>query len=74
MLTFTSNCLIGLIMNIVRSWREQKIMLKRRFPVLSDNDFVAEDQTKETVLKKLEIKLNKTKAELESLLAELQLY
>ena len=61
-------------MNIVRSWREQKIMLKRRFPILSDNDFVAEDQNKETVLRKLEIKLNKTKAELESLLAELQLY
>ena len=61
-------------MNIVRSWREQKIMLKRRFPILSDNDFVSEDQSRETVLKKLEIKLNKTKAELESLLAELQLY
>jgi hypothetical protein len=61
-------------MNIVRSWREQKIMLKRRFPILNDNDFVGEDESKETVLKRLEIKLNKTKAELESLLAELQLY
>lgn len=61
-------------MNIVRSWREQKIMLKRRFPILNDNDFVGEDENKETVLKRLEIKLNKTKAELESLLAELQLY
>ncbi len=61
-------------MNIVRSWREQKIMLKRRFPILNDNDFVGENESKETVLKQLEIKLNKTKAELESLLAELQLY
>lgn len=61
-------------MNIVRSWREQKIMLKRRFPILDDNDFVAEDGSKESVLKILEIKLSKTKAELESLLAELQLY
>ncbi|MBK5280370.1 MAG: general stress protein CsbD [Bacteroidia bacterium] len=61
-------------MNIVRSWREQKIMLKRRFPILSDNDFVSEDGSKESVLKILEIKLSKTRTELESLLAELQLY
>jgi hypothetical protein len=61
-------------MNIVRSWREQKIMLKRRFPSLSDDDFVTRDGNKESVLKILEIKLSKTRAELESLLAELQLY
>jgi hypothetical protein len=61
-------------MNIVRSWREQKILLKRRFPILSDDDFVTRDGTKESVLKILEIKLSKTRAELESLLAELQLY
>ena len=61
-------------MNIVRSWREQKIMLKRRFPMLSDDDFVAEDGNKESILKTLEIKLRKTRQELESLLAELQLY
>lgn len=61
-------------MHIVRSWREQKIMLKRRFPILNDDDFVAEDGNKESVLKVLETKLRKTRAELESLLAELQLY
>lgn len=59
---------------IVRSWREQKIMLKRRFPILNDEDFVYEEGNKETMLKRLQAKLNKSAAELESLFAELQLY
>ncbi|HRJ30582.1 MAG TPA: hypothetical protein PLV21_17180 [Cyclobacteriaceae bacterium] len=59
-------------MNIVRSWREQKVMLKMRFPILNDEDFEAPER--ETMFKKLEAKLNKTRAELESLFAELQLY
>jgi hypothetical protein len=61
-------------MNILRSWREQKVMLKRRFPDLSDEDFNFEESDRETMLKRLQTKLNKTKAELESLFAELQLY
>ena len=61
-------------MNIVRSWREQKAMLKMRFPVLRDEDFVYEEGDKESMLAKLETKLNKTRVELESLFAELQLY
>ena len=61
-------------MNIVRSWREQKIMLKRRFPILNDDDLEPKDGNKENVLERLQVKLNKTRTELESLLAELQLY
>jgi hypothetical protein len=61
-------------MNILRSWREQKIMLKRRFPIISDEDLVYQEGDKESMLRKLEIKLGKTKAELESVFAELQLY
>ena len=61
-------------MNIVRSWREQKVMLKRRFPILSDEDFEFEKDERETMLAKLEAKLNKTRTELDSLFAELQLY
>lgn len=61
-------------MNIVRSWREQKVMLKRRFPILSDEDFVFEKDGRENMLKKLEAKLNKSRFELDSLFAELQLY
>ena len=61
-------------MNIVRSWREQKVMLKRRFPVLSDEDFAYAEGDRESMLKRLEAKLKKTRDELESLFAELQLY
>ena len=49
-------------------------MLKRRLPILNDDDLEAKDGSKEIVLKTLEIKLSKTRAELELLLAELQLY
>jgi len=61
-------------MNIVRSWREQKIMLKRRFPSLSDEDFAFEKDGRENMLVKLEAKLKKSRIELDSLFAELQLY
>ena len=61
-------------MNILRSWREQKIMLKRKFPILSDEDFHFENDDRESMLNKLCDKLNKTKAELELLFAELQRY
>jgi len=61
-------------MNIVRSWREQKVMLKRRFPFLSDADFAYEEGDKETMLNRLSEKLKKTRAELEMLFAELQRY
>jgi hypothetical protein len=62
------------VMDIVRSWREQKIMLKRRFPVLSDEDFLFEQGNRESMLIKLERKLNKSRLELELLFAELQTY
>ncbi len=46
--------------NITRSWREQKVMLKRRFSVLSDIYFDFKDEQKETMFDNLEIKLEKT--------------
>ncbi len=61
-------------MTILRSWREQKIMLKWRFPNLSDEDFAFEQEDRESMLTKLGNKLNKTRAELESLFMEIQLY
>jgi hypothetical protein len=61
-------------MEIIRSWREQKVMLKRRFPYLSDRDFEFESDQKETMLDKLALKLNKTREELKRLFAELQTY
>ena len=61
------------MMEIIRSWREQKILLKRKFPILSDEDFIVDDGNRESVIRRLEAKLVKTKAELELILAELQL-
>jgi len=61
-------------MNILRSWREQKIMLKRRFPILSDEDILFVEGNRESMLQRLEAKLGKTKSELELIFAELQLY
>ena len=61
-------------MNILRSWREQKIMLKRRFPILNDEDLEMEEGNKESMMKRLQLKLNKNQNELEALFAELQLY
>jgi len=61
-------------MKIMRSWREQKIMLKWRYPILSDEDFVYDEGQKETMLSRLATKLNKSRKELEALFAELQLY
>lgn len=61
-------------MNIIRSWREQKAMLRRRFPILNDEDFKFENDEKETMLERLAAKLNKTRVELDLLFAELQRY
>jgi hypothetical protein len=60
-------------MNINRSWREQRILLKRKFPVLSDDDLKFEEDNKESMFRKLEMKLDKTRRELELIFAELQL-
>ena len=68
---FSLNCIT---MNILRSWREQKIMLKRRFSILRDEDLAYEEGNREDMLKRLEAKLSKTRVELESVLAELQHY
>jgi hypothetical protein len=59
-------------MNIVRSWREQKAMLKRIFPILSDEDLAFEKGERENMLIKLEAKLNKSRGELELIFSELQ--
>ena len=60
------------IMDIVRSWREQRILLKRRFPILSDEDFVFEEGKKDTMLRKLEEKLGISKPELDLIFTEIQ--
>ncbi|MCV9385982.1 hypothetical protein [Reichenbachiella ulvae] len=61
-------------MNITRSWREQKVMLKQRFSILSDADFAFEEEEQEDMLNQLAGKLKKTRAELKLIFAELQTY
>ena len=60
-------------MNLLRSWREQKILLKRMFSILTDEDFVFEEGKKEFMLERLCAKLGKSKTELEVIFAEIQL-
>lgn len=59
-------------MNILRSWREQKILLKRRFAILTDEDFNYEEGKREFMLERLCAKLGKSKLELELIFAEIQ--
>ena len=61
-------------MRILRSWREQKIMLIRRFSCLTDQDFNYNEEQREDMMDKLSLKLNKTREELTLLFAELQTY
>ncbi len=58
---------------IMRSWREQKILLKRMFSSLSDEDFLYEEERKDDMLERLQKKLGKTRQELDSIFADLQL-
>ena len=57
---------------ILRSWREQKILLKRWFPILSDQDFDITSQDREGMMESLALKLKKTRAELDLIFEELQ--
>ena len=57
---------------ILRSWREQKILLKRWFPILSDQDFEIASQDREGMMDGLALKLKKTRAELDLIFEELQ--
>lgn len=59
---------------ILRSWRELKVLLKRKFSILSDADFDFAEGNRENMLDKLATKLEKTRSELESLFTELQKY
>ena len=60
-------------MIINRSWREQKILLKRMFEILTDEDFKYEEGKREFMIERLCVKLGKTKSELELIFAEIQL-
>lgn len=60
-------------MIILRSWRELRVLMKRRYPILTDEDFHFEEGQREPMLQRLQEKLNKSREELEALFRELQL-
>ena len=53
------------------TWNEQKAKLKKKFAVLTDNDLMFEEGKKEEMFGKLQIKLGKSKEELDKIIAAL---
>lgn len=53
------------------SWAEQKEKLKKKFARLTQNDLYFEDGKKDLMLNKLQIKLGKTKEELQAIISAL---
>jgi uncharacterized protein YjbJ (UPF0337 family) len=53
------------------NWNEQKGKLKQRFAELTDNDLMYEEGKKDEMLGKLQIKLGKSKEEIQKIIAAL---
>jgi uncharacterized protein YjbJ (UPF0337 family) len=53
------------------NWAEQKGKLKQKFAILTDNDLMLMDGKKEELLGRLQVKLGKTKEELQKIMASL---
>ncbi len=53
------------------NWNELKGKLKQRFAVLTDNDLMYEEGQKDELLGNLQVKLGKTKEELEEVFKSL---
>ena len=52
-------------------WNEQKEKLKRKFAILTGNDLMFEEGKKKEMIEKLQIKLGKTKEELQIIIETL---
>jgi uncharacterized protein YjbJ (UPF0337 family) len=53
------------------SWNETKGKLKQKFAVLTDSDVLCAEGKKDEMLGRLQIKLGKTKEEIQKIIAEL---
>jgi len=51
------------------NWNEQKGKLKQKFAMLTDNDLMFEEGKKDEMFGRLQIKLGKTKEEIEEIIA-----
>lgn len=56
---------------LIGKWNEQKGKLKQQFAILTDNDLMFAEGKKEEMMGRLQIKLGKSKEELEKIIAEL---
>lgn len=52
-------------------WNEQKGKLKQKFAILTDNDLTYEEGKKDEMFGKLQVKLGKTKEELQKIISSL---
>jgi len=53
------------------TWAEQKGKLKQRFAILTDNDLMLNEGNKDVMLGKIQIKLGKTKEQINKILESL---
>ncbi len=53
------------------NWNEQEGKLKQKFAVLTDNDLMFEEGKKDEMLGKLQVKLGKSKEELQKIMKAL---
>jgi uncharacterized protein YjbJ (UPF0337 family) len=53
------------------NWNEQKGKLKQKFAAITDNDLLFEEGKKEEMLGKLQVKLGKSKEELQKVIEAL---
>lgn len=53
------------------NWNEQKGKLKQKFAILTDNDLMFTQGKREEMLGRLQIKLGKTKEEMQKIISDL---
>jgi uncharacterized protein YjbJ (UPF0337 family) len=56
------------IIELKGNWNEQKGKLKQKFAILTDNDLLFADGKKDEMIGRLQIKLGKSKDELEKII------
>ncbi len=53
------------------NWKETKGILKQKFAILTDNDLLLLDGMQDEMLGRIQLKLGKTRAEVQKLISEL---
>lgn len=62
---------ISSVVSVNGNWSEQKDKLKAKFITLTDSDLDYEEGKRDEMLEKVQVKLGKTKEELETIIAGL---